>query len=263
MSEKRSASASSPDLDLSGKRALVTGASRGIGLAIAERLARNGARVALSSRRREGLEQAAACIDADCGAETLVLPANVSRSEDADRLVPAVIEAWGGIDILVNNAGSNPVFGPLIDLDESAWDKTLATNLKGPFLLSRAAGRWMSEHRAGAIVNIASVGGVDPSPMLGAYSVSKAAVIMLTKVLAAELGPHGVRVNCIAPGLVETRFAAHLLDTPEIRDPMIARAALRRYGQPAEIAGAAHFLVSEASSYMTGQVMIIDGGTRY
>jgi NAD(P)-dependent dehydrogenase (short-subunit alcohol dehydrogenase family) len=255
--------ATNPDLDLSGRRALVTGASRGIGYAIAERLARNGARVALASRRREGLEDAAARIDAACGGETMVLTANVSQSDEAERLVPAVIAAWGGIDILVNNAGSNPVFGPLIDLDEHAWDKTLATNVKGPFLLSRAAGRWMCQNHAGAIVNVASVGGVDPSPMLGAYSVSKAAVIMLTKVLAAELGPHGVRVNCVAPGLVETRFAAHLVNTPEIHDAIVSRAALRRHGQPDEISGAVHFLVSDAASYMTGQVMIIDGGTRY
>lgn len=150
-----------------------------------------------------------------------------------------------------------------MELEEWAWDKTLATNLKGPFLLSQAAGTWMAANGGGAIINISSVGGLEPSVMLGAYSVSKAGIIMLTKVLAAELGPQGVRVNCIAPGLVETRFAGHLVTTPEIHDPMVAKAALRRHGQPHEIAGAAHFLASDAASFMTGQVMVIDGGVRY
>lgn len=251
------------DLDLTGKRALVTGASRGIGLAIAERLARNGARLALASRKKEGLEDAARRIVEAGGEEPLLLPSNVSRTEDARELVPKIIDTWGGIDVLVNNAGSNPVFGPLIELEEWAWDKTLATNLKGPFILSQAAGKWMADHGGGAIINVSSVGGLDPSVMLGAYCVSKAGIIMLTKVLAAELGPKGVRVNCIAPGLVETRFADHLVRTPEIHDPLVAGAALRRHGQPHEIAGAAHFLASDASSFMTGQVMVIDGGVRY
>ena len=251
------------DLDLTGKRALITGASRGIGYAIAARLAASGARVALASRKLEGLQAAAEKIVADGGAEPLVLAANVSRTDEAQGLIPQVIEAWGGIDVLVNNAGSNPSFGPLVDLEEWAWDKTLATNLKGPFLLSQIAGKWMAQNDGGSIINIASVGGLDPSVNLGAYSVSKAGIIMLTKVLAAELGPKGVRVNCIAPGLVETRFADHLVTTPEIHAPLVARAALRRHGQPHEISGAAHFLASEASSFMTGQVMVIDGGVRY
>ena len=160
------------------------------------------------------------------------------------------------------NAATNPVFGALVDLEEAAWDKVMTTNVKGPFLLSRAAARVMREQGGGNIINIASTGGIEPSPMLGAYSVSKAAVIMLTKVLAVELGPDGVRVNCIAPGLVETRFADVLVNTPEIHDVYVQRAALRRHGQPEEIAGAAHYLASDASAYMTGQVMVIDGGTR-
>jgi NAD(P)-dependent dehydrogenase (short-subunit alcohol dehydrogenase family) len=251
------------DLDLRDKRILITGASRGIGYAIAERLSLAGARTALAGRKIESLEEAAAQITSAGGGDTLILPANVSHPEDARALVPRVIEAWGGIDVLINNAGSNPAFGPIVDLEEWAWDKTLATNLKGPFLLSQSAGKWMSQNGGGAIINISSVGGLDPSVMLGAYSVSKAGIIMLTKVLAAELGPAGVRVNCIAPGLVETRFANHLVSTPEIHDPLVARAALRRHGQPAEISGAAHYLASDASSFMTGQVMVIDGGVRY
>jgi NAD(P)-dependent dehydrogenase (short-subunit alcohol dehydrogenase family) len=247
-----------PDLDLSGRRAIVTGASRGIGQAIAERFARNGARVALVSRKADALQSVAAKL----GRETLVLPANMNRPEDVLGVVPKVLEAWGGVDILVNNAATNPVFGPLIDLSEEAWDKVMMTNVTGPFLLSREAGRQMTAQGSGVIVNIASTGGIEPSPMLGAYSVSKAAIIMLTKVLAAELGQSGVRVNCIAPGLVETRFADVLVKTPEIHDAYVRRAALGRHGQPHEIASAAHFLASDASAYMTGQVMVLDGGAR-
>jgi NAD(P)-dependent dehydrogenase (short-subunit alcohol dehydrogenase family) len=249
------------DLSLDGKRAIVTGASRGIGAAIAERFARNGARVALVSRREEGLRQVAERLG-HVGASSLVLPANMSDPGSVAQIVPAVVAAWGGIDVLVNNAATNPVFGPLVDLDPSAWDKVMNTNLKGPYLLSVAAAREMAKQSSGVIINMASTGGLEPSPMLGAYSVSKAAVIMLTKALAAELGPQGIRVNCIAPGLVETQFARILVATPSIHDAYTRRAALRRHGQPEEIAGAAHFLASAASSYMTGQVMVIDGGSR-
>jgi NAD(P)-dependent dehydrogenase (short-subunit alcohol dehydrogenase family) len=250
-----------PDLDLTSRRAIITGASRGIGAAIAERFARNGARVALVSRKPDALERVAAKLAAlDC--ETLVVPANMSRADDALGVVPKVVEAWGGVDILVNNAATNPVFGPLVDLSQDAWEKVMATNVTGPFLLSREAARQMAAQQAGVIINIASTGGIEPSPMLGAYSVSKAAIIMLTKVLAAELGGRGVRVNCIAPGLVETRFAEVLVNTPEIHDAYVRRAALGRHGQPHEIASAAHFLASDASAYMTGQVMVIDGGAR-
>ena len=249
------------DLQLEGRRAVITGASRGIGKAIAERLARNGARVALVSRKRESLEEVAREL-ASRGTETLVIPANMNRSEDVVAIIPQVVERWGGVDILVNNAATNPVFGPLVDLNEEAWDKVMKTNVSGPFLLSREAAREMMKVGTGVIINIASTGGLEPSPMLGAYSVSKAAVIMLTKVMAVELGKSGIRVNCIAPGLVETRFAEVLVNTPSIHDAYVERAALGRHGQPEEIAAAAHFLASDASAYMTGQVMVIDGGTR-
>jgi dehydrogenase/reductase SDR family member 4 len=250
-----------PDLALTGRRAIVTGASRGIGAAIAERFARNGARVALVSRKPDALQSVASKLaELDC--ETLIVPANMSRTDEVLAIVPRVVEAWGGVDILVNNAATNPVFGPLVELGEEAWDKVMSTNVTGPFLLSREAARQMSAQGTGVIINIASTGGIEPSPMLGAYSVSKAAIIMLTKVLATELGRSGVRVNCIAPGLVETRFAEVLVKTPEIHDAYVKRAALGRHGQPHEIASAAHFLASDASAYMTGQVMVVDGGVR-
>lgn len=251
-----------PDLRLDGLRTIVTGASRGIGLAIAERLAKNGARVALVSRKQPSLDQAASTL-AQHGVATLTVAANMSDSDQVRAIAPKVIDTWGGIDVLVNNAASNPVFGPITELAEEGWDKILATNLKGPFLLSQAAATDMLQRGSGAIVNIASTGALEPSPMIGAYCVSKAAIVMLTKVMAAELGPRGIRVNCIAPGLVETKFADVLVNTPAIHDAYVSRAALRRHGQPEEIAGAAHYLVSPAASYMTGQVMVIDGGTRY
>ncbi len=167
----------SMNTDLSGKRAIVTGASRGIGEAIARRLASAGARVALASRKLEGLEAVGKSIET----ETMIVQANMSRSEDVAAIVPAVVEAWGGVDILINNAGTNPVFGPILETEERAWDKTFDINVKGPFLLSQAAAAEMDKAGGGAIVNIASTGGLEPSPMLGAYSVSKAAIIMLTK----------------------------------------------------------------------------------
>lgn len=254
--------ATNQDLDLSGKRALITGASRGIGAAIAQRMAANGASIALVSRRREGLEEVAQRLEV-IGAATVIITANMSRSDEVLSILPQLRQSWDSIDILVNNAGTNPVYAPLTQLEESAWDKVLDVNLKGPFLLSREVGALMAERGSGAIVNIASTGGLEPAPMLGAYSVSKAGLIMLTKVLAAELGSSGVRVNCIAPGLVETKFAEVLVKTEAIHDAYVSRAALGRHGQPHEIAAAAHFLASEAAAYMTGQVMVIDGGSRY
>ncbi len=250
------------DLRLDGLRAVVTGASRGIGAAIAERLGANGARVALVSRKPDALDVVRKRLEAG-GVDAITVPANMSDAQQVLAIVPAVVKQWGGVDILINNAATNPVFGPLVDLPEEAWDKIMTTNLRGPFLLSRDAARDMSSRGSGAIVNIASTGGLEPSPMLGAYCISKAAIIMLTKALAAEVGPRGVRVNCIAPGLVETKFADVLVNTPAIHDAYVNRAALRRHGQPEEIAGAAHFLASRAAAYMTGQVMVIDGGTRY
>jgi len=247
------------DMDLTGRRAIVTGASRGIGLAIAERLSRNGARVALVSRKRNALEEAAQRLSGD----SLVIAANLGNADDIATIVPRVVDAWGGCDILVNNAATNPVFGPLVDLEVRAWDKIIDTNVKGPFLLTQYAVRDMARRGAGTVVNIASIGGLEPSPMVGAYCISKSAVIGMTKAFAVELGPQGVRVNCIAPGLVETHFADVLINTPEIHEASVQRAALRRHGQPEEIAGAAHYLASDASSFMTGQVMIVDGGTRY
>jgi len=241
------------------RAAIVTGASRGIGLAIAQALVNRGDKVCITGRNAEPLAEAVAKLGEG---QAIYVAGKAHDNAHQDEAVARTMEAFGRIDYLVNNVGTNPVFGPLIELSEEAWDKVMMTNVTGPFLLSREAGRQMAAQGAGVIVNIASTGGIEPSPMLGAYSVSKAAIIMLTKVLAAELGRIGVRVNCIAPGLVETRFAEVLVKTPEIHDAYVRRAALGRHGQPHEIASAAHFLASDASAYMTGQVMVVDGGAR-
>ena len=253
---------SSPlDVDLKGKRAIVTGASRGIGQAAAAALVTAGARVALVSRRAEGLAEAARAIDPQ-GTNTMTVVANMNREEDVEAIVPAVVQAWGGVDILVNNAATNPVFGPMTELETGAWDKILDTNVRGPFLLSRAAARAMKENGEGSIVNVASVAALEPAPNLGAYSISKAAILSMTKVFAAELGSSGIRVNCVAPGLVETKFAEVLINTPEIHEAIVSHTPLGRHGQPDEIAAAILFLAAPTSSFMTGQVMVVDGGSR-
>ena len=244
---------------LDGKTALVTGASRGIGRAIALGFAEHGADLVLSSRKREGLEAVAKEVEA-LGRNATVLPANMSDEASLEALV-AELDARGPVpDILVNNAGTNPVMSALVDLETRAWRKILDTNLTGPFLLCRELGRRMAERGSGSIVNVASNGGLSPAPGIGAYCVSKAGLIHLTRCLAAELGPRGVRVNAIAPGLVETRFAAALFEGPAYQ-VFLQRNPLRRHAQPEEIAGAALLLASDAGSYATGEVIVLDGGS--
>ena len=247
------------DLQLEGRRAVITGASRGIGKAIAERLAHNGARVALVSRKRETLEEVASELTSR-GTETLVIPANMNRSEDVVAIIPQVVERWGGVDILVNNAATNPVFGPLVDLNEEAWDKVMKTNVSGPFLLSREAAREMMKAGTGVIINIASTGGLEPSPMLGAYSVSKAAVIMLTKVMAAELGKSGIRVNTLVPGWIMTeRQLTNWIGDAENK-LIDENQALAGRCYPADIARMAMFLAADDSKMISAQDFIVDGG---
>jgi dehydrogenase/reductase SDR family protein 4 len=244
---------------LAGRVALVTGATRGIGEAIASALAEAQALVAICSRRAETCDQVVAKIAAS-GGEAFAVPGNVGKPEDCKAIVDAVMARAGRLDILVNNAATNPQFGPLVDADDGAVDKILDVNVRAPLRLTRLAyAAWMREH-GGSIINMASVAGLRAEPLTGAYNASKAALISVTRTLARELGPSGVRVNAIAPGLVETHFARMLVETPSIHDHIVGQTALGRHAQPDEIAGAALFLASDAASYVTGSVLVVDGG---
>lgn len=246
-------------LTLEGKVALVTGASRGIGEAIAVAFARAGADVAVSARKLTALERVAQRVQAT-GRRCLPVAAHNARTEDLRAMVDRVTGELGPVDVLVNNAGTNPVFAPIALVEEDAWDKIFAVNLRGTFLLSKFVAEGMLERGRGSIVNVASVAGMRPAQGLGAYGVSKAGVIMLTKVCATEWASSGVRVNCLAPGLVETRFSRMLIDTPAIHQEALRGIPMGRHGQPEEMVGPALFLASEASSFVTGHVLFADGG---
>ena len=245
--------------DLSGRTALVTGGTRGIGFSVASALAEAGARVAVMGRNAEHADAAAEAIR-DAGGDAIAIAGHVGRAEDGERAVAAVMEQFSRIDILVNNAATNPQFGPLLDADEALVQKVFDTNVMAPLRLTRlAVEAWMRDN-GGSVINMASVAGIKPEPLTGAYNMSKSALIALTRTLARELGPAGVRVNAIAPGLVETRFASVLVETETIHDHIVGQTALGRHAQPDEIAGAALYLASDASSFVTGSVMVVDGG---
>ena len=244
---------------LDGRVALVTGASRGIGRAVALTLAQAGCDVALAARRAPDLEAVAEEVRA-LGRRALAVPAHLGRRPDVDRLFDAVQDALGRLDILVNNAATNPVFGPLADMEEDVWDRIMALNVKGYLLAAQRAARAMEPLGRGSIVNVSSIAGLRASPGLGAYSVSKAAVNMLTRVLARELAPLGIRVNGVAPALIETRFSEALWKNPEILAAYLKNTPLARAGQPEEVAGSVVYLCSDAASYVTGQTIVLDGG---
>ena len=245
--------------DLTGKVALVTGASRGIGSAIAEILAEHGAQVVLSSRKQADLDAEAERINALYPERATAIAAHAGRAEDLERLVKATIERFSRIDILVNNAGTNPYFGPVIGAELTAWDKTFEVNLRGVFVLTKLVYEASMETHGGSIVNISSIGGLRPGLGLGVYNVTKAGVIMLTRQLARELGGK-VRVNAVAPGLVKTRFAEALWGNQEILDRVLASNPMGRIGVPDEVAAAVLFLASDAASYVNGEVIVVDGG---
>jgi NAD(P)-dependent dehydrogenase (short-subunit alcohol dehydrogenase family) len=247
------------EFSLDGKVALITGASRGIGRAIAVRLAQAGARVVLSSRRLENVQAVASEIEA-VGGEALAVQAHVGRPDDVRALVTGTVARYGRVDVVVNNAATNPHFGPLLTADEGQWDKILDTNAKGAFRVCQAVVPHMEAGGGGKIINLVSVAGLRPSSGMGVYSISKAALVMLTKVLALELGRANIQVNAIAPGVIKTRFSQVLWQTPSIAEPILASLPLGRFGEPEDVAGLALYLASSASDYVTGAVFVVDGG---
>jgi NAD(P)-dependent dehydrogenase (short-subunit alcohol dehydrogenase family) len=242
-----------------GKVAIVTGATRGIGLSIATTLARAGARVMVSSRKVDHVDAVVQALRAE-GHEVAGLASTMGTPADAHELAARTVEQFDGIDIIVNNAATNPMFGPLQSATNEAFDKIFAVNVKGPLELCKTAHAIMVERGGGAVVNISSIGGVTPEAGLGLYSMSKAALVSLTKVMAQEWGADGIRANVICPGLIKTKFSAALWQDHAIADKVLGQQPLRRIGVPDDVAGLALFLASDASAYCTGGVYMVDGG---
>jgi len=247
------------DFSLTGKVAIVTGASRGIGEAIARGMAEYGAAVVLAARRQDALDAVAADINA-AGGKALAVACHTGKAADIEALYARVEAEFGRVDVLVNNAATNPYFGPMIDATEAIFDKTFEVNAKGYFLMAQRAARIMVEQGKGSIINVASIAGVSPPLMQGIYAMTKAAVISMTKGFAKELGPAGVRSNAICPGLTDTKFAKVLIDSKEIHEIFIRDVPLGRHAQPSEMVGAAVYLASDASCYVNGAVLACDGG---
>ena len=243
--------------DLNGKVALVTGATRGIGKSIAEELARAGAKVAICSRKAEACEQVRLEFEKE-QLEVLAKACNVSRKEELQALVDATMAKWGRIDIVVANAATNPYYGPLTGIDDDAFDKIFANNLKSVLWLAAMTLPGMKQ--GGSFTLVGSIGGVIANTVIGAYGMSKAAGHHLVRNLAAEWGPKGVRVNAIAPGLIKTEFAKALWEDPKRAADRISNTPLRRLGEPRDVGGIAAFLASDAAAFITGQVIVADGG---
>jgi NAD(P)-dependent dehydrogenase (short-subunit alcohol dehydrogenase family) len=246
------------ELSLENKVVLITGASRGIGQAITMGLAQAGADIAIASRKLPDLEKVAVEIK-KMGRKCLTVAAHIGKIEEINNLVKKVIDEFGTIDILVNNAATNPSMASAIDIDDRAWDSIMNLNLKGLFFLSQAVARIMKEKGGGKIINVASIAGITPD-ILPVYSISKAGVIMATKVMAQQWAIYNIRVNAIAPGLTKTRFSEALWKNQDILNIAMSRTPLGRPAEPEEMVGAIIYLASEASSYVTGQVLAIDGG---
>jgi NAD(P)-dependent dehydrogenase (short-subunit alcohol dehydrogenase family) len=247
--------------DLTGQVAIITGSSRGIGKAIAERMAEHGAKVVISSRKAGPCDEVAAEINARHGAGTAIaVPANISSKDDLQRLYDETMKAFGKVTTVVCNAASNPYYGPMSGISDDQFSKILSNNIIANHWLIQLAAPQMIERKAGSVIIVSSIGGLRGSPIIGAYNISKAADFQLARNLAVEFGPHNVRVNCIAPGLVRTDFARALWENPETLKRSTATTPLRRIGEPDEIAGAAVYLASDASTFMTGQALVVDGG---
>jgi NAD(P)-dependent dehydrogenase (short-subunit alcohol dehydrogenase family) len=246
--------------DLSGRTAIVTGSSRGIGRAIAEGLAAHGSNVVISSRKQDACDEVAACINSRGGGRALAIAASISAKAQLENLVQRTESAFGPVDILVCNAASNPYYGPMQGISDDQFLKILQNNVISTHWLVQLVAPGMRARRNGSIIIVSSIGGYRASTVIGAYDISKAADFQLARNLAAEFGADGVRVNCIAPGLIQTDFARALWDDPANLAKSLRGTPMGRIGQPEEIAGAAVFLAADASRYMTGQTVVIDGG---
>ena len=246
-------------LSLEGKIALITGASRGIGKAVALAFADAGAHVAIASRKLEDLEKVAGEIEA-MGRKALCVPTHTRKIDDLKNLVDKAMEVYDRIDILVNNAAANPGMGPIVDTDEKVYDHIMETNLKGYFMLSKLVGKIMRDQKEGVIINISSAGGLSPAEGLGPYCISKAGINMLTKAMALEMGPYNVRVNAIAPRIVKTKFSEALWTNEELMKREYQFTPLKCVATPEEIAQTALYLASSATNYMTGHVLVMNGG---
>ncbi len=247
--------------DLSGKVALVTGSTKGIGEAIVHRLAEHGAKVVVSSRKADACEKVAADINKARGAEVAApIPCNINYKEQLEQLVARTREKWGKIDILICNAALNPYYGPSKDIPDEAFDKIMGANIRSNHWLCNMVLPEMVERKDGVVILVSSVGGFRGNQVIGTYCISKAADLQMARNLAVEYGPKNIRVNCIAPGLVKTDFAKALWDTPEAEKRSSSTTPLRRLGEPDDIAGAAVFLSGQAGSWMSGQAIIVDGG---
>lgn len=246
--------------DLTGKVALITGSTKGIGKAIAYRMAQHGAKVVVSSRKADAVEAVTAEINADFPGSATGIPCNIGYKDQLQMLVDETRKRLGQIDILVCNAAINPFAGSMLDIPDDAFDKIMASNIRSNAWLCQMVIPEMKDRKDGSITIVSSIGGLRGTPILGAYAISKAADSQLARNIAVEFGPHNIRANAIAPGLIQTDFARYLWETPEIRDRSTAGAPLRRIGQPDEIAGAAVFLASKAGAFTTGQTIVCDGG---
>jgi NAD(P)-dependent dehydrogenase (short-subunit alcohol dehydrogenase family) len=251
-----------PELfDLTGKVAIVTGSTKGIGKAIAERLAEHGAKVTISSRKAAAVEEVAKEINDRYPGHAIAVPANISSKDDLQRLVDETRKAFGKVDILVCNAASNPYYGPMSGISDEAFRKILDNNIVSNNWLIQMVAPEMKERKDGSIVIISSIGGLRGTGVIGAYAISKAADMQMARNLAQELSPSNIRINCIAPGLVKTDFAKALWDTPEAERRSSSGNPLRRLGDPDDIAGAAVFLAGKSGAWMTGQTIVVDGGS--
>lgn len=245
--------------DLTGRLALVTGASRGIGEAIARTLAANGAEVIISSRKQDGCDKVAEAINAD-GGRAHARACHIGEMDQIGSLFQWIRSEYGRLDILVNNAAANPYFGHILDTDEGAFQKTVDVNIRGYFFMSAEAGKLMRERDGGTILNVASINGVIPGPMQGIYSVTKAAIISMTRAFARECADDNIRVNALLPGATDTKFASALTQNEQMLKLVLSHVPMNRVAEPSEMAGASLYLVSDAASYVTGSCLAVDGG---